>query len=436
MRRSLRRTAMIKRYTDKAPLIQSRWPNTGSVDKELLSYVKPIIDDVAARGDAAVSLYTERFDKVTLAGLKVTPEEVEKAYSRVSLSQIEALREAKRRLEAVESRRLRQLDYSVNLDGVEVRSTMKPIACVGCYVPGGKAAYPSSVLMNVVPAKVAGVKRVIICTPPGETGEVTPLTLVASDLCGVKEIYKIGGVQAVAAMAYGTESVPRVDKIVGPGNRYVTAAKTLVSGVVSIDKPAGPSEILVIADDGADPRLIALDMISQAEHGPGGVSGLVTDSPSLADRVAGELDALVEDAPRGDTVKDVLTKGGFILVVPSLDEAAEFADEFAPEHLEVQTRDPEALACKVNNAGLILLGEYTPVSSTDYCMGVNHVLPTEGYAKVSAGLTVLDYMKPVYTVKATRDALGKVRPYVAALATTEGLPNHMKAVEGRFTDEA
>jgi histidinol dehydrogenase len=286
--------------------------------------------------------------------------------------------------------------------------------------------------MNVAPAKVAGVERVVVCTPPDKDGSVDPLTLVACDICMVDEVYKIGGVQAIAALAYGTESVPRVEKIVGPGNKYVTAAKSLVSGVVSIDKPAGPTEILIIADETSDPRLIAFDLISQAEHGSGGISGLVTISERVADEVDRLVGEMVPSCMRSEVISEVLNEGGFIYTVSCIDEAIDFANRFAPEHLEVMTGIPEEVAEKITNSGLILLGNYTPVSSTDYCMGVNHVLPTEGYAKVSSGITILDYMKPVSIVKASRTGLGSVREKVAALAEAEGLPNHREAVEARF----
>jgi histidinol dehydrogenase len=286
--------------------------------------------------------------------------------------------------------------------------------------------------MNVTPTKVAGVPKVIVCTPPGKDGTVTPLTLVAADICMVDEVYKVGGVQAVASLAYGTETIPKVDKIVGPGNAYVTAAKTVVSETVAIDKPAGPSEILIIADKTAKPKLVALDLISQAEHGEGGISGLVTTCDELANNVITELEEMVPELERGEITKSVLSKGGFIYVVESIKEAISFSNEFAPEHLEVMTWMPEEVAEKITTSGLILLGDYTPVSSTDYCMGVNHVLPTEGYAKVSSGITVLDYVKPVSVVKATKTGLNSIREKVAAISGVEGLPNHREAVEGRF----
>jgi histidinol dehydrogenase len=424
---------MMKRYTEEPrEILAKRWPNDSEGSRDMLDYVSPIVDDVRARGDAAVKEYTEKFDKVKLDSLKVSREEVQEAYKLVTQEQIEALRESRRRLEVVESKRLIQMNFTTTIEGTDITCTTRPISNVGCYVPGGKAAYPSSLIMNVTPAKVAGVGNVVVCTPPGRDGKITPLTLVAADICMVDEIYKVGGVQAIAALAYGTESIPRVDKIVGPGNAYVTAAKTVVSGSVAIDKPAGPSEILIIADGNADPRLIALDLISQAEHGPGGVSGLVTTSADLADKVDDIIGEMLPSLERAETTKSVLESGGFTYLVGTMDEAIRFTNEFAPEHLEIMTGIPEDVADKITSSGLILLGGYSPVSSTDYCMGVNHVLPTGGYAKVSAGITVLDYVKPISIVKATRTGLNAVRARVAAISDAEGLPNHGKAVEGRF----
>jgi len=415
-------------------LLDTRWPNA-SADGELLDVVNPILERVKAEGDSALIRFTERFDGVSLVPgeLMVGVDEVEEAYSMVTEEQVAALKESKRRLETVESERLKGLTFTVKLDGVNVRSTVKPLGSVGCYVPGGKAAYPSSLVMNVVPAKVAGVSRIVVCTPPGKDKSINPLTLVAADICGVDRVYRLGGAQAVAAMAYGSETVPRVDKIVGPGNKYVTAAKAAVSDAVAVDKPAGPSEVLVLADAAADPRLIALDMISQAEHGPGGLVGLVTTSPRLAEEAERLLSESAAKAPRRSVVEEVLGEGGFIYIVDSLEEAVEFADALAPEHLEVMTADPQLVVEKVSSAGLIQVGPYTPVASTDYCMGANHVLPTGGYAKINPGITVMDYLKPVTVVESTMEGLRNVRSHIKALSDAEGLPSHGLAVEGRFS---
>ena len=281
-------------------------PNESEGSRDLLGYVRPIVDDVKTRGDAAVKEYTEKFDMVKLDCLKVVSEEIQEAYKQVTQEQIQALGESRRRLEVVESRRLSQMNFTTTIEGTDITCMTRPMSNVGCYVPGGKAAYPSSLIMNVTPAKVAGVGKVVVCTPPGKNGKVTPLTLVAADICMVDEIYKVGGVQAIAALAYGTESISMVDKIVGPGNAYVTAAKTVVSGSVAIDKPAGPSEILIIADGNADPRLIALDLISQAEHGSGGISGLVTTSTELADNVDDILDEMLPVLERAEITKSLV----------------------------------------------------------------------------------------------------------------------------------
>jgi histidinol dehydrogenase len=415
-------------------LLEARWPNTGVEDTEFTETAARIIEDVRARGDLAIVKYTQKFDGVTVdpKQLVVGEEEVEAAYLKVTASQVESLEKAKARLEVVESRRIKGLSFDHEIEGVRIYSRVRPLRRVGCYVPGGKAAYPSTVIMNVTPAKVAGVGEVVVATPPGPEGSIPPLTLVAADICGVDRIYRIGGIQAIAALAFGTETVGRVDKIVGPGNKYVTAAKSQVSHWVAIDKPAGPTEILVIADEFADPRIIAMDLISQAEHGYGGISGLITTSEALAKEVQNELSEMVPKIPRSKYVREVLESGGFIYLTKSLDDAADFADRFGPEHLEIQTREPRELAEKVGGAGLILLGEYTPVSATDYCMGVNHVLPTNGYGRISSGLTVIDFLKLVDVVESSREGLQSVRDNVRTLSDAEGLPNHGLAVEGRF----
>ena len=426
---------MIKLYkTFPYELLENRWPNVCAVDTELQEYVKPILIDVQTRGDEALLEYTERFDNVKLNPdeINISKEKIKNSYSKVSSKQIKALEESKRRLKLVESRRMELLSFDITVESVQIQNTVRPLARVGCYVPSGKARYPSSLLMNVVPAKVAGVNEVIVCTPPGRNGEVDPLTLVAADICGVEKIFNVGGAQAIGAMAYGTMSIPRVDKVVGPGNRYVTAAKSLVSNSVAIDKPAGPSEILILADSTADPYLIALDMISQAEHGQGGLSGLVTPDGQLASRVIQNLSNLNDRVPKSSVVKEVLNTGGFIFNCNDVNEAVEFTNRYAPEHLEIMTENPERVAESINTAGMILLGSYTPVSATDYCMGANHVLPTGGYGKISSGITVLDFLKPISVVKSSKDGLMKAAGYVKTLAEAEGLPNHSLAVEGRF----
>ncbi len=336
---------MMVRYSETPEgLLKGRWPNIEAADSQLQLYVGPIVEDVRRRGDEAVKEYTRKFDNVATDELRVQPEEIQDAYNAVTEVQIEALKELKKRLEAVETKRLSLQSFTIQIEGVGIECTVRPLRSVGCYVPGGKAVYPSSLVMNVVPAKVAGVKEIIVCTPPGRDGSPSPLTLVAADICGVDAVYKAGGAQAVAAMAYGTETIPRVDKIVGPGNRYVTTAKQVVSNIVSIDKPAGPSEILVLADGNADPRLIALDLISQAEHGEGGAYGLVTTSTVLADEVDEALIDILNSLSNGEAVGGLLSQGGFTCIVESIDEAIEFANQYAPEHLEILTEDPRGVS--------------------------------------------------------------------------------------------
>jgi len=425
---------MIKRYSEiPQELLKGRWPNIEATDSQLQLYVEPIVEDVRRRGDEAVKEYTFKFDSVAIDELRVQPEEIQDAYNAVTEGQVEALNELKKRLESVESKRLGLLSFTIQIEGVDIECTVRPLRSVGCYVPGGNATYPSSLVMNVVPAKVAGVEKIIVCTPPGRDGKPSPLTLVASDICGVDAVYKTGGAQAVSAMAYGTDTIPNVDKIVGPGNRYVTAAKQVVSNEVAIDKPAGPSEILVLADGTADPKLIALDLISQAEHGEGGAYGLVTTSTALADEVDEALVEILSSLPDGEAVGDLLAQGGFTYIAGSIEETVDFANQYAPEHLEILTEDPRGVAEKVTSAGLVLLGPCSPVSATDYSMGVNHVLPTGGYGKVASGITVLDYLRTVSVVESSVNGLAEVRGNIKALSEAEGLPNHSLAVEGRFT---
>jgi histidinol dehydrogenase len=415
-------------------LLQKRWPNIRSDSSDLTHYVSGIIQDVKERGDQAVLDYTRRFDGVNFetTDILVSKQEIKDAYNFVTNQQIKALREAKQRLENLELKRLNAIQFEYTLDEVLINVIARPIQTVGCYVPGGKAAYPSSVIMNLVPAMIAGVPKIIVASPPQKDGKINPLTLVAADICGVNTIYKMGGVQAIAALAYGTKTINKVEKIVGPGNTYVTEAKTQVSRDVAIDSPAGPSEIIIIADDTSDPKLVALDLIAQAEHGPRGICGLITTSKSLASKVNHSINKIIKNAPRKQIILDILNEGGFIFVCTSLTEAVEFVNEFAPEHLEILTAEPELVLNDVINAGIVLLGPYTPVAASDYSLGTNHVLPTEGYGKVYSGLTVLNFIKILNVAQCTREGLEKLQSNIVTLATAEGLLNHAKSVEVRF----
>ncbi len=399
-----------------------------------MNHVSSIINDVKKRGDEALFDYAKKYDNVdlTVDELEVKRKEILDAYTSVPVKQVEALKVASKRLTLIEQKRMRRLSFKTSIEGVKIACGVRALRRVGCYVPGGQAAYPSTVIMNVIPAKVAGVKEIFITTPTRRNGLIPPLTLVAADISGVDRIFRIGGAHAIAALAYGTKSIPKVDKVVGPGNRYVTAAKAMVSRDVAIDMQAGPTEITIIADNSADPKFVALDLVSQAEHGPGGLCILVTDSEKLAHNVQSILNDYVPTIPRSAEVSDVLQSGGYALIVKDMEAACSFVDDFAPEHVEIHTRNPEVLADKVTSSGLVLLGSYTPASSTDYCMGVNHVLPTGGYGKIRGGITVLDYLKPVNKVYATKAGLEQVSQTIQVISEAEGLPNHGAAVKARF----
>jgi len=402
--------------------------------EQLESDVKAVISQVVKNGDTALIELTEKFDKVQLKAedLRVTPREIEEAYKKVGKKQISALKFMKVKVEAFEKLVLKQVGFKTSRMGIAVRNVLRPIESVGCYVPGGQAAYPSTLVMTVVPAKAAGVPRIVVCSPPNAEGTVNPLVLVAADICGVNAVYKVGGAQAIAALAYGTETIQPVKKIVGPGSKYVTTAKILVSKKVAIDMPAGPSEILVLADETANPQFIALDMVSQAEHGADSVAGLITTSQKLAEDVENWLAKAVAGAERGEIVAKALEKYGFIITCRDMAEAVKLANIFAPEHVEIMTQNSGKIAAKITSAGLILIGSYSPVALSDYSSGTNHVLPTGGFGNVCSGLSALDFARRVSIVESSRDGLQSVRKHVKVLTAAENLPNHYKAVEARF----
>ena len=337
----------------------------------------------------------------------------------------------KEKVSSFQKQLLTQTDIKTANDGISVQTVLRPIESVGCYVPGGQAAYPSTLVMTVVPAKVAGVPRIVVCSPSDAKGKVNPLVLVAADICEVDEVYKVGGAQAIAALAYGTKTIAPVRKIVGPGSKYVTAAKVLVSTDVAIDMPAGPSEVLVLADESADARLIAYDMISQAEHGGDSVAGLITTSKKVSIDVQMNLSKFAALAPRSEKIFESLTKYGFIIDCSNIEEMVNLSNQFAPEHLEVMTANAKELA-KELVAGLILIGPYSPVALSDYGSGTNHVLPTGGFAQSFSGLSVFDFMRRVSIVESTRTGLERVKDSIKVLTEAENLPNHYKAIQARF----
>lgn len=404
--------------------------------RDVEEHVKGILEEVKRRGDVALAEFTRAYDRVEgeVKAFKVERDEVQRAYGEVNKDQLSAIKFAKKRVEGFQRVLLRGLRFTWrDKNGlVRVRNEVQPIERVGCYVPGGPTPYVSTLIMEAVPAKVARVPYVSLCSPPMKNGQLHPLLLVAADICQVDELYAVGGAQAIAALAYGTETVKPVYKIVGPGNKFVTAAKILVSSHVAIDMPAGPSEIMVLADDTADPRLIALDMAAQAEHSPDSICGLITTSRVLANRVALELEGMVNTLDAKRSLKDTLARRGFITIFTTMKEAIEFVNRFAPEHLEVMTDKPRSIVRGITTAGMISIGPYSPVSASDYCVGANHILPTGGSARVYSNLSVVDFVKRVSLVMCSRKGLKRLAGPISILARSEQLPMHALAVEGRF----
>ena len=406
-------------------------------DDEISRRVKEIVARVRQEGDAALFEYTARFDhaQISAENVQVTREEIDAAYAAASPEWLAAMREAARRITAFHEKQ--KTNTWMNFDpAISLGQKITPLRSVGVYVPGGTAAYPSSVLMNVLPAKVAGVRDIVMVTPPGRDGGVSyPLALVAADIAGVDRIFKVGGAQAVAALAFGTESIPRVDKITGPGNIYVANAKREVFGHVGIDMVAGPSEVLVIADDSADPRYVAADLLSQAEHDPLAAAILVTDSAALASAVDAELARQTALLPRRDVVEQSLSAYGTIVVAPTLADCADIANQIAPEHLELSVSDPYALLPLIENAGAIFMGHYSPEPLGDYFAGPNHVLPTSGTARFFSPLNVDDFVKKSSLICCSRAELERVADQVILLAQQEGLDAHANSVAIRFGKE-
>ena len=395
--------------------------------------VRAIIADVAARGDAALVELTNKFDRqnIDMSSLRVTPAELDAATAACDAKALDALKLARDRIEAYHRRQLPKDDRWTDPLGVELGHRWTAIEAVGLYVPGGTAAYPSSVMMNAVPAKVAGCPRIVMVVPAPD-GKLNPLVLAAAKLAGIDEIYRIGGAQAVAALAYGTQTIAPVAKIVGPGNAYVAAAKRLVFGRVGIDMIAGPSEVLIIADRDANPEWVAADLLAQAEHDTAAQSILITDDAALADSVSRAVDGQLKTLPRGEVAAASWRDFGAIILVGRLDDAVALTDAIAPEHLEIEAHDAERLSDKIRNAGAIFLGSHTPEAIGDYVAGSNHVLPTARSARFSSGLGVLDFMKRTSILRLDPDALAKLGPAAMALGEAEGLSAHARSVAMRL----
>lgn len=399
--------------------------------------VTEILENVKEKGDEALFAYTEKFDKAKICKdtIRVTDEEIQEAYSLAEPGLVDVIRKALVNIKSYHEKQRQNSWFTSKEDGTMLGQKVTPLSRVGVYVPGGKAVYPSSVLMNILPAKVAGVEKIVMTTPPGADGKVNPSTLVAANEAGADEIYKVGGAQAVGALAYGTESIPKVDKIVGPGNIFVALAKKAVYGHVSIDSIAGPSEILVLADESANPRYVAADLLSQAEHDEMASAILITTSPSLAKEVEREVEGFLEALSRREIIKKSLDNFGYILLADSMEEAIGAANAIASEHLEIVTKNPFEVMLRIKNAGAIFIGENSCEPLGDYFAGPNHVLPTNGTAKFFSPLSVDDFVKKSSVVYYSREALGKIHKDIEQFAKAEKLTAHANSIAVRFEEE-
>ena len=419
----------------KSDLLESLLKRSPNSYGEYEGRVNAIIDEVREKRDEAIFAFTEKFDGacINADNILVTEAEIEEAYTQVDEKLLAVIRKALVNIRKYHEKQL-QNSWFTSEDGIILGQKVTALSKVGVYVPGGKAVYPSSVLMNVIPAKVAGVERIIMCTPPDKNGKVFASTLVAAKEAGVDEIYKVGGAQAVAAMAFGTESVPKVDKIVGPGNIYVALAKKAVYGHVSIDSIAGPSEILVLADETANPRYVAADLLSQAEHDEMASAILITTSAKLAKQVSAEVDQFVAVLSRSEIIQKSLDNYGYILVAENMEDAIDAVNEIASEHMEIVTKDPFHIMTKIKNAGAIFIGEYSSEPLGDYFAGPNHVLPTNGTAKFFSPLSVDDFIKKSSIISYSREALEKVHKDIEQFAECERLTAHANSVRVRFEE--
>ena len=403
---------------------------------EFIDRVNDIIDNVRTNGDAAIFDYTKRFDgaEINASNIRVTKEEIEEAYTLVDPELIDVIRKALVNIREYHEKQRQYSWFDSKPNGTMLGQKVTPLATTGVYVPGGKAVYPSSVLMNVIPAKVAGVKKIVMVTPPGKDGKVNPNTLVAANEAGADEIYKVGGAQAIAALAFGTESIPKVDKIVGPGNIYVALAKKAVYGYVSIDSIAGPSEILVLADETANPRYVAADLLSQAEHDELASAILVTTSKELAEAVSVEVDKFIAELSRKEIMSKSVENYGYILVAESMQDAIDAANDIASEHLEIMTKNPFEVMTKIQNAGAIFIGEYSSEPLGDYFAGPNHILPTNGTAKFFGPLSVDDFVKKSSIIYYSREALEPIHKDIIKFAESEQLTAHANSIKVRFEE--
>lgn len=399
---------------------------------EVLNIVSDILKDVKENKDEAVKRYTAKFDKAELDDLQVSEDEIKEAYDNLDKDLIEALKRASGNIEKFHKAQIPEEWFMEVNTGITAGQIIRPINSVGCYIPGGRAAYPSSILMEVIPAKIAGVERIICCTPPGPDGKIMDAILVAADLAGADEIYKCGGSQAIAAMAYGTESIEKVEKIVGPGNVFVTGAKKLVYGDVDIEFPAGPSEVLILCDNTAIPEYLAHDFLSQAEHDPEASCFLVTDDEKIANASKDLIEEFAKDAERREIIEESLEKHGHIILCENMEDAIDFTNTYAPEHLIICTEDDASVLDRIKNAGSIFLGKYSPVAAGDYGSGTNHVLPTGGGAKMYSGLSTEAFLKKPTVQTLTREGIEELSKTVIPIAEYEGFYAHANSVKVRL----
>jgi len=398
--------------------VESRRQKTSEKDKKT---VQAILNDVRKNGDSAVKKYERKFNGRKTSQLRVSAKEIKEARSKISHEEVTALQTMSVRL-------------SNSSPKIQIRGSRKFVAIpsVGCYIPGGQARYPSSVVMSVIPAKIAGVKRIVIVSPPDRDGKIDPLTIVAAKKCGATEIYKIGGAQAIGALAYGTKLIPKVDKIVGPGGKFVSIAKLLVSDQTAIDMVAGPTELGIIADASSDPELIALDLISQAEHSRDTMCFVITQSKTMAKQIQKSIEKLIPGTERSSIIKESVSKNGFIVVCKNENEMVELANKIAPEHMELMVKNARSFSKKITGAGLLLIGKNTPSAASDYLLGTNHILPTNGFGRTRGGLSVLDFLKLQTVIESKKSGLRKISKSLKVLTDAEDLPNHYKAVKRRL----
>ena len=403
--------------------VESRRQKTSDKDRKI---VQSILDDVRKNGDTAVKKYEQKFNRRKTIQLRVSKKEIKEA--KITKAQFDALRLSALRLsKAQRIFKKRLLDSVSKLAGI----SFVPISSVGCYVPGGQARYPSSAIMSTITAAEAGVKRIVVVSPPDPDGNIDPMTVYVAQKCGA-ELYKVGGAQAIGALAYGTKSIPKVDKIVGPGGKFVSIAKAIVSEQTSIDMIAGPTELGIIVDTTADPELVAIDMISQAEHSNDTMCFVITKSKTIAKQIKKSLEKLISGIERKPVVKQSISKNGFIAICKNQDEVIDLANKIAPEHMELMVKNAKTLSKRITGPGLVLIGNNTPSSASDYLLGTNHILPTNGFGKTRGGLSVLDFLKLQTVVETKKSALSEIAEDLKTLTNTEGLPNHYKAVERRL----